>query len=453
MFLRTLALLIVAAPLAALADGVPLTVALAKAYAENPALEAARAGLRAVDEGVPLAKAAGRPRLRALGSYGMQQTTQALGDVVVEGQEAALRLEQTLYDGGAVRAGVAQAEAEVVAARARLASVEQDVLLAAVRAYAGVLRAQRVLEAALANERRLTARRGAAQSRFRFGQLTRTDVALAEAGVAAAEARRYGAEAALRAAGAAFQRVIGDPPGTLVTPGLPANLPTDLGTAIEAAAEHPDVITARHGLEAAEAETDIAVANGRPRLVVSGEAGYGRRSGANEDWHERFGVGTSFVVPLYEGGGNSAVRRRVRERVSEHRHLLDDASRRVDAETVAAWEDLRAARASLKALARGVRAATLALDGVRIEADVGARGFIDLLDAEQEAFEAEVALALGQEAEVVAAYRLLAASGRLSAETLALDVSLYDPTAYYREVRGLWLGAKAGGDRADKTRR
>ena len=452
MLVRVLALLIVAAPLTVLADGVPLTVALVKAYTENPGLEAARAHSRAVDEGVPLAKAAGRPRLRALGSYGMQQTTQALGDVVVEGQEAALRLEQTLYDGGAVRADIKRAEAEVAAARARLAGVEQDVLLAAVRAFTGVLRAQRVLEAALANERRLTAQRGAARSQFRYGQLTRTDVALAEAGVAAAEARRYGAEAALRAAGASFKRVIGDPPGTLVTPGLPPGLSTDLAAAREAAADHPGVAAARRELEASEAEIDVAVAGGRPRLVVSGEAGYGQRSGANEGWHERFGVGTSFVVPLYEGGGNSALRRRARERVTEHRHLLDDAIRRVDAETVAAWEDLRAARASLKALERGARAAALALDGARIEADAGARGFIDLLDAEQQAFEAEVALALGQEAEVVAAYRLLAACGRLTAESLALDVSFYDPTAYYREVRGLWLGAKAGG-RADGARR
>ena len=200
---------------------VALTEALAKTYLENPRLEAARAHLRAVDEDVPASKAGWHPRLSARTAIGMERTTTIVGDAVVQGQQAGIFLEQPVYDGGATQAAVEGAEAAVRAERERLLAEEQDVLLLGVRAFVGVLRQQRVLEIALANERRLGEQLGGTRSRFRYGQSTGTDVAFAEARSAEAVARRREAEAGLRTAGSAFKRVIGDPPGTLIPPGLP----------------------------------------------------------------------------------------------------------------------------------------------------------------------------------------------------------------------------------------
>ena len=80
------------------------------------------------------------------------------------------------------------------------------------------------------------------------------------------------------------------------------------------------------------------------------------------------------------------------------------------------------------------------LDGVRQEALVGSRTVLDVLDAEAELFRVEVALLRAQAQRVLAAYRLRAAMGQLTAEGLALDVTPYDTKSHYHEVRNRWFG-------------
>jgi outer membrane protein/adhesin transport system outer membrane protein len=87
-----------------------------------------------------------------------------------------------------------------------------------------------------------------------------------------------------------------------------------------------------------------------------------------------------------------------------------------------------------------VRAADLALKGVRREAEVGARTVLDILDAEQELLDARVNLVRARRDEIVSAYAVLAAIGQLGAERLALDVSLYDVERHYESVRGKFWG-------------
>jgi outer membrane protein len=65
---------------------------------------------------------------------------------------------------------------------------------------------------------------------------------------------------------------------------------------------------------------------------------------------------------------------------------------------------------------------------------------LDVLDAEAELFRVEVALLRAQAQRVLAAYRLRAAMGQLTAEGLTLDVTPYDTKAHYREVRNRWFG-------------
>jgi outer membrane protein len=68
-----------------------LAEALAKVYAGSPRLEAARAALRAADEAVPIARAAGRPQLTGTASAAYN----ALGDSLPVGRQA-LSLTQSL---------------------------------------------------------------------------------------------------------------------------------------------------------------------------------------------------------------------------------------------------------------------------------------------------------------------------------------------------------------------
>ena len=92
-----------------------------------------------------------------------------------------------------------------------------------------------------------------------------------------------------------------------------------------------------------------------------------------------------------------------------------------------------------------VRANEIALEGVRREAEVGARTVLDILDAEQELLGSSVDLVRAQRDKVVAAYALTAAVGWLTARQVNLPVDFYDPEQHYREVRGKWFGGSSTG--------
>ena len=80
------------------------------------------------------------------------------------------------------------------------------------------------------------------------------------------------------------------------------------------------------------------------------------------------------------------------------------------------------------------------LEGVSKEQQVGGRTVLDVLNAEQELLNAQVALVSSQRNAVVAAYQVLASDGALTAKALGLKVKLYDPLAHYNDDAAAWVG-------------
>lgn len=439
------ALITLTAPLAATAAGASaraatLEEALVKVYETSPRLAAARARLRAIDEGVPIALGTGRPQLVARSSAAASRLESNRGSANLSTFRQVLALEQQLYSGGETPALVSGAENAVRAERARLAAVEQDVLLETVAVYSAVYRDRAVLELARSNEQSLRRQLDAARERFRFGEVTRTDVAQAETRLARSIAERLKAEGDVAIAAADYLRLVGEPPGTVLPVAAPAPLPVSVEEALEAVETHPIVRSARFALDGARDGTDAALAALKPRLLLHGEAAYAHDPDTTYSWQSELTLGATLKVPLYQGGGEHARVRQSRQTVLQRRYDLDDARRAVGRDIAAAWQGLATARARLASIATQIRAAELALDGVRSEALTGARTVLDILDAEQELFAARVDQTRAGREEVVAAHALLAATGTLGVERLRLPTAPYDVEAHYRAVRGKWIG-------------
>jgi TolC family type I secretion outer membrane protein len=259
------------APGASFAD--TLDQALAKAYNNNPTLLAERARLRAIDEAVPQALSNWRPTVTLTGEAGVTRTDSATTTPHVQTTEpttADITVTQPLYRGGRTTAEIARAENEVRAARARLSSVEQDVLLSGTRAYVDVSRDQAVVELNIKNEQRVRRQLQATRDRFQVGEVTRTDVSQAEARLARATADRVQAEGNLISSRAIYRNIIGEAPGELVPPTL-KDLPASETEAEQlAGVANPDVIAAEFDEKAAR--DDIKVIRGEllPELNVKG---------------------------------------------------------------------------------------------------------------------------------------------------------------------------------------
>lgn len=196
--------LAVSAMLSASAGAQGIEETLAAAYRTNPLLLAERAKLRATDELVAQAMSNWRPSVSFGSDIGRARdensTTNTMTNAVTETQRlrtpttTGVTVRQPLYRGGRTVAETSRAENNVQRGRALLQGIEQQVLLEAATAYLNLTRDTAVLELNVGNEQVLGRQLAATRDRFQVGEVTRTDVAQAEARVSRARADRIQAE-------------------------------------------------------------------------------------------------------------------------------------------------------------------------------------------------------------------------------------------------------------------
>lgn len=415
------------------------------AYRNSNLLEQNRAVLRAADEDVATAVANLRPVMNwalsagyqnsqgGSGSAGGATTTTGTREVTSASFEISASL--TLYDFGRSRLGIDIAKETVLATRDALLNVESDVLLTAVIAYNDVRSA---VERVAINEnsvRVIGEELQAAEDRFEVGEVTQTDVSLAEARLAAARASLAAAEGQLDAAREAYRAATGGYPGQLAAPPPPPALPASLDAARTTAQRlHPSVLQAQRQVTISELQVAAAAADRLPTLSGSASAGVSESSTSN-DRSDSVGVNLSLSQTIYSGGRLPALHRRAIAARDQSRAVLLQTGLILAQEVAVSWSNIDVARAQIVAIEEQIRAATVAYEGVREEAMLGARTTLDVLDAEQELLNAR-ADRIDAEANLqVAIYSLLSSMGLLTVERLNLGIPTYDPAAYYNAVR------------------
>jgi outer membrane protein len=421
--------------------------ALANAYIINPLLNAERARVRAIDEDVARANSGYRPQIFGGADYGIDKRTtspSALNDGTTHPHGYDITLSQPLFQGFQVLNRVRQAKSTVQAGRESLRSVEQQVLLEAVVAYVDVVRDQAVVQLRQSDVEVLAEELRATRDRFEVGEVTRTDVAQAEARHSEAITGLNVAQANLKASRAAYERVVGHPPSH---PGKPASIAYALPSSLDEAmslgdAEHPEILAAVYREEASLYNVQAIMGEMLPNAQL--QAGYEKRfdQGPFFDWQERTTVTARVNVPLYQGGEVSARVRQAKEQNNELRRLIEDLRLRVNADVVSQWGFVQSSRASIESARAAIAANRIALEGVREEERVGQRTTLDVLDAQRELVNTEVILVTAERDLIAAEYALYAAMGRLNAQTLGLHVPYYDPTEHYEIVKNKWFGLR-----------
>ncbi|NJO38398.1 MAG: TolC family protein, partial [Rhizobiales bacterium] len=262
-----------------------------------------------------------------------------------------------------------------------------------------------------------------------------------EARVAGAISERVRASGAIEASRAAFRNVVNLEPESLVPPEPLKNLPAGETEAQELAESlNPNILAAQFNLAAAREDVGVAESALYPRLSVNGELNYTDEPSLSVPWQRVASIGATLAVPLYQGGGEYAQIRQSKHTVQQRQADLDAVYRAVREEVTSAWQALVTARSSIESITEQVRAAEIALDGSQQEALVGQRTTLDVLDQENDLFQAEVDLVSAQRDEIIASYRLKAAVGGLRADGIDLPVEPYDVEANYKNVRSRWFG-------------
>jgi outer membrane protein len=453
---RVMKIGLIAAVVAAVGIAAPVSAqsleeTLARAYEGNPTLRSERARLRATDERVPQALSSWRPTVSVSGSYGWERNdatttgSQAKEADITEPLSGSLTIRQSLYRGGRTIAATEQAENNVKADRARLSVVEQLVLLSAATAYADVVRDQAVLELNNNNERVLLRQLEATQDRFRVGEVTRTDVSLAESRLSRAQADRIAASGSLTGSRASYENVVGDVPGALKVARPLSDLPKTLAEAVELAKTKNFTVRQTGFIERA-AEKNVQVITGEllPTFSLNGSLTTNEEAVNRKSDSQTVAVTARVSMPLYSSGTVTSRVREAKQVLSQRRDEFSQAVRDATEAATSAWQAVETGRAQIQAFSAAVKAAEIALEGVREEANVGSRTVLDILDAEQELLDARVGLVRALRDELVATYQLRQAVGELTAQTLGLPVALYNVETNYRRVRNKWWGLGIG---------
>jgi outer membrane protein len=423
-----------------------LTEALVKTYGGNPTIMAQRAQLRSLDESVAIARAQGRLQVSA--TAGVNQDLTRTGGGNGRNFNAGVDVSYPLFNGGSVRNSIRAADERVLAGRAVLKATEGDIFTEAVGAYMDVIRDRSIVTLNENQVRVLQTNLQASRDRFEVGDLTRTDVAQSEARFALAQSSLATAHGRLEGSEENYRRVIGELPDELALPPPLPPLPATADEAVDIAlANNSDLASIAAQIRAAGRDVSVARAGRLPTVSAISSGRLTNFLGSNS---ERFpnapagsipnteantGVGVQARIPLYQGGEVSA---RVRQAQSLQSQLLEQGvgiERTVVANTRAAFASYQAAVEAIESNQIAVNANTLALEGTRAEQTVGTRNVLDVLNAEQELLNSQVALVTARRDAYVAGFALLNAMGRAEAEDLNLDGgALYDPLVNYRRV-------------------
>jgi len=461
-----------------------LEEALGIAYETNPDLAAAQAGLRASDEDVAKANGAWRPTISFDGQYGVEKyffpvaisgggiiTTHPQFTAATAGSSASgstsqivnasitdhpingqLTVTQPIFRSGRTVAEIGRAKALVRVARAQLTASEQTILLNAVTAYMNVVRDTAIVNLRIHNVEVLRRQRDSTQLEFKAGSLTRTDVAQSEARLAVAQSDLTSARGQLAISRADFMQSIGRPAETLeASPPLP-KMPQDqdavLGMALK---QSPALLQAQANERAADYAVDDAWGAMGPTLSVQGQYQYsqsvlnsvqGFGAGGNPESVAQHAVVAiaQLHVPIYQAGVEEATVRQARELHSQSKLSVAATDRQVRDAVEAAWSNFQSALGTIESNEATQKADEIAFEGVSKEQQVGGRTVLDVLNAEQELLNAQVALVSSQRNAVVTAYQVLAAGGGLTAKALGLKVKLYDPLEHYNDDAAAFVG-------------
>lgn len=395
----------------------------------HPGLKAARADLSRVQEQVNQAKSGWRPEVSASASATSSLTEPgSFGTNAGETAGLGLSVVQPLYRGGQTVSRTKEAKYFVAVQEETVKALERDVFLEAISSYIGLLRDSKVVKLRQQNIENLKNQLESEKVRFDLGENTITDVSQAKARLSAAKADLERAKGQLVNSEASYVRVVGNLAPDANDISLPVlavqehfgSLKT-LEQALEEAYKiHPDIVLTRMTGEANAAQQRAIKGELYPSVSVVGQVQRTIRPifATNEAFQDQSSIAIQADIPLYQAGDTRSRLKQARFDGNKIRMQVLDVERDIKQQVTTAWQNLAVAKAEVGARATQVEAESLALDGTREEFNLGGRTTLDVLDAEQDKLDADVALVTAKHDVVSAEFNLLAVTGQLTLEKI-----------------------------------
>ena len=395
------------------------------ALSDSPDLQLSLEDVAIAEEDLDLARSNYRPDVNATANISHFQRDTDLQDEWQSDTEktVALNISQSLYRGGQTDADVSEQRFLRDAQQNFYTADVNDEVVDIVEAYMATYTANQSRMVNADNVILLMEQLNATRARFEAGELTKTDVAQAEASLAGAKAEKSRSDAIFEVALSGFRQVTGiiEEIGMMYPVIDIKNIPETLDQAINIATnQNPDLQAAQDQIAASRFAVRESKGGFYPEVDVNAGIELSRDPAFSQsDRTETASFALVASMPIYERG---IIRNQLRQsQIRESQALLNKESvrRNVVDEVISAWEEYKAIHVEIEAREAQLEAVKLAFNGVTLEEQVGARSILDVLDANQAVLEAELSLIEARGDKVNAYYTLMTSMG-------AIDHSAWD---------------------------
>lgn len=436
------------------ADADRLADVVEAAVAAHPAVQAAEADLQAAQDDADAQFGAFLPQVRGEADYGYQSANNTStrgrarggegfgGDVDTVRSTASLTITQQIFDGFRNQADLTSLRRTADSRMFDLNEAMEEISLRVATAYLAVMRAHELIALADRNVERHLATLDAVQVQFDQGIVAEADVFQAQSRLALARTTQRQRLTQLADAEAAYIEATGGPPAGLQTVVLgPIDLPKGIDSAVvEATRASWQLKSAAAARQASIADIDSARADYFPSIDLELSAS------AEKDTNGTFGTdkdGTALVVMSYDlftGGRDSAEHDAAIARMRASNSREAETRRQIEEQVRVAFNGYREAVDTLSLLEARMEAADRVVTAYSRQFQLGQRTLLDLLDVENELFQARSGFVDGDYELTLATFELLRALSRLTPEIATLDggVSLDDAMQ-----RRSWAGEEA----------
>lgn len=401
---RTLLPLLVAAAMAAPAAQAADLLTIARDALENNAeLSAARSQTGSAEAGRDVERADFLPQVDASADVTHSRTYESRtsprqpgelsGDDNVNGVGLTLQATQALFSAIDARE-VERSEREIDQQLYSLAATEQGVLIEVASAYFEILRAHEVLEARRAQERAINRQLEQAREQFEVGLIAVTEVEEAKAAFDQARAVRIAAESDLQVRFEALERLTGQRYDSIdalgeemeIAPPSPAERDDWVEMAVQ---NNPLVLASQAGVEVSRSAVEVARAGRLPRLNAFASYNYSDNDAEGvEGYDSSSQVGLEASLPLYSGGRTSASIRQNTYRLESSQYDFEDQRRSTIQNVRSSYTRVTNDVSTVEARAQAIVSNQSALDATRAGYEVGTRNIVDVLNAEQNLYDA-----------------------------------------------------------------
>ncbi|WP_035916041.1 TolC family outer membrane protein [Legionella lansingensis] len=374
-------------------------------------------------QAVKVARGAYFPTVDVTAGFGRERsrnpTTEAIdgpGVRILNRTESNIEFRQNLFAGGGIANELKRNKFLCQAQTLKTQGVAEDLALEVINRYLLVLLHEKLYHYAVVNLQAHRSVFSMIKERSEAGLSREAEVDQADARLALAEANRISAEANLQEARINYAKVVGKWPGKLRWPRIPTHqeLPRSLGEAIERGLDnHPTVRSTYADVKEAKSQYEVAQATYYPRvdfvLSASQNKNLDGLIGPNTD---RLAM-IRMTYNVFRGGSDYAHVRETAYQVQEAYEVKNRALIDLKESIRLSWNAWTAAGLRLKPLRQHVQSSRQTRTAYSEQFKVSKRTLLDLLDSQNEFYEAQIALARGENDEIYGRYRILNGMGRL----------------------------------------